>query len=376
MGRIFKRPVVLLLGPLPPPVMGPAIATEILLRSSLSRAFEIVHVNTNVHKTIRTLGVLSLSLILRNAKAYVFMLRQILLKRPKIVLIPISQTTTGFLKDSVYILIALLLRLPVLVQLRGGNFLHWFNNAPRSVQKYARTIIRHTRGVIVLGNKLRRQFASFYHDDCIFVVPNGADFDVVPSGKKHNGVVHILYLANLQPSKGIEDLLAALCILKGRAPHHRIRTDVAGSWLDDGTEHRCMTVIRDNQLDIVFHNAVIGKTKWDILLNADIFVFPPREQEGHPWVIIEAMAAGLPIISTDQGAITESVIDGMNGFIVDKQDPAQIAEKIMLLMQDDELRFRMGKESRRLYEENFTEERMVERLSHAFNAVLSGRCAG
>ena len=83
------------------------------------------------------------------------------------------------------------------------------------------------------------------------------------------------------------------------------------------------------------------------------------------------MAAGLPIISTDQGAITESVIDGVNGFIVKKQNPQQIAEKIKILIEKSELRLKMGNESRRLYEENFTEEKMVERLTQAFNAVLS-----
>ena len=83
------------------------------------------------------------------------------------------------------------------------------------------------------------------------------------------------------------------------------------------------------------------------------------------------MAAGLPIISTDQGAITESVIDGVNGFIVEKQNPQQIAEKIKFLIENPELKKKMGKESRRRYEENFTEEKMVERLTQAFNAVLS-----
>jgi glycosyltransferase involved in cell wall biosynthesis len=93
--------------------------------------------------------------------------------------------------------------------------------------------------------------------------------------------------------------------------------------------------------------------------------------EGHPWVLVEAMAAGLPIISTDQGAITESVIDGVNGFIVDSNNPLQIAEKLEYLMDHPEIREKMGKESRRLYEENFTEEKMIEKLKDVFNTVLN-----
>jgi glycosyltransferase involved in cell wall biosynthesis len=110
--------------------------------------------------------------------------------------------------------------------------------------------------------------------------------------------------------------------------------------------------------------------KMELLSKADIFVFPPREPEGHPWVIIEAMAAGLPIISTDQGAITESVLDGVNGFIAAPNNPEQIAEKITMLVNDEEMRRRMGKESRRFYEENFTEDIMVERLAKVFYKVM------
>lgn len=83
------------------------------------------------------------------------------------------------------------------------------------------------------------------------------------------------------------------------------------------------------------------------------------------------MAAGLPVISTDRGAIAESVLDGQNGFIVPVQNPHALSSKLKMLIQDTFLRDRMGKESRRLYEENFTEEKMVERLSETFEKVMA-----
>ena len=82
------------------------------------------------------------------------------------------------------------------------------------------------------------------------------------------------------------------------------------------------------------------------------------------------MAAGLPIISTDQGAITESVLNMENGFIIESNNPEQIAEKIEYLVNHPDVRQKMGKESRRLYEENFTEEIMVKRLASVFNTVI------
>ena len=84
------------------------------------------------------------------------------------------------------------------------------------------------------------------------------------------------------------------------------------------------------------------------------------------------MAAGLPIISTDQGAITESVVEGVNGFIIEKRNPDQISEKIIFLIENPDIMEKMGEASRKLYLENFTEKKMVDRISYAFKTVMNG----
>ena len=77
------------------------------------------------------------------------------------------------------------------------------------------------------------------------------------------------------------------------------------------------------------------------------------------------------MISTDRGAIIESVKDGKNGYIVEAKNPEQIAEKLELLVKDSTVRERMGKTSRQYYEERFTEEIMVENLSGIFEHVMA-----
>jgi glycosyltransferase involved in cell wall biosynthesis len=122
---------------------------------------------------------------------------------------------------------------------------------------------------------------------------------------------------------------------------------------------------------VIFYPPASGKDKLAHFEKADVFVFTPREPEGHPWVIVEAMAAGLPIISTNQGAIIESVRDNQNGFIVEVRNPQMIAARLEELINNKSLRERMGKTSRTLYENNFTEEKMVEKLSGIFEQVLA-----
>jgi glycosyltransferase involved in cell wall biosynthesis len=358
---------VLLLGKLPPPYMGPSIATEIILKSSLNDNFELIHLDTKINKEISSFGRWNLGKVLRNISIYFKMISLVRKTKPDVVLIPISQTTTGFLKDSLFILIAKLFGRKTVLQLRGSNFKTWINNSSSINKRYVKYILKKTQGVIVLGNKLKYIFKDYYSDDKIFVVPNGADYTIPPKNK--SGEFKILYLSNLLASKGIEDVFKAI-ELSNKRVDAKFSIDVIGEWYNEDDKKICLSIKENNQLPIHIYTSKGVIDKFQYLADADIFVFPPREPEGHPWSIVEAMSAGLPIISTDMGAITESVIDGVNGFIVEPKHPEQIAEKLELLLKDTELRKKMGEAGRDLYLANFTEAKMVERLMVVFNEII------
>jgi glycosyltransferase involved in cell wall biosynthesis len=180
----------------------------------------------------------------------------------------------------------------------------------------------------------------------------------------------VLYLANFIRSKGIFETLEAMKQVFLQVQN--IRLVAAGSYAKEIKEDIDRLLLANPALPADLPGPVVNQKKYELFAAADVFVFPTYyPAEGHPWVIVEAMAAGLPIITTDQGAITESVKDGVNGFIVEKRNPQQIADKIKFLIENPEIRKKMGEQSRRLYLENFTEEKMVERMSHAFNSVLA-----
>ncbi len=358
---------ILLLGKLPPPYMGPSIATEIILKSSLNNNFELIHLDTKINNEISSFGRWSFSKVFRNTSIYFKMLSLVRKTKPDMVLIPISQTTTGFFKDSLFILIAKLFGGKVVLQLRGSNFKVWVNKSSSVNKRYVKYILKKTQGVIVLGKKLKYLFEDYYTDDKIFVVPNGADYSIPTKNKSCE--LKVLYLSNLLVSKGIEDVFKAIEILYKKV-NAKFTVDVIGEWYNEGDKKTCLSIKENNQLPIHIHSSKGVKEKFQYLADADIFVFPPREPEGHPWSIVEAMAAGLPVISTDMGAITESVIDTVNGYIVEPKHPEQIAEKLELLIKDTELRNKMGAASRSLYLTNFTEIKMVENLTAVFTKII------
>jgi glycosyltransferase involved in cell wall biosynthesis len=365
--RAPRKERVLILGKLPPPYMGPAIATEILLRSELRERYDLGHVDTNVHESIATVGRFSFGNIPTHLAVYGRLMRALRRHRPDLVLIPISQSTSGFLKDSGLVLLSRLFGRRGLLQLRGSTFRHWLGQRPALLRAYVHAILRSAEGMIVLGNNLRPLFSDVYAPDRLFVVPNGLDLIVPRRAPEGNGL-RLLHIGNLQSSKGIEDVIRAVALVSARA-NGSIRLDVVGAWRDDVTKRACLDLARELALPVTFHGALAGQRKLERLASADAFVFTPREPEGHPWVIVEALAAGLPIIATDKGAIVESVIDGTNGFIVADRSPEAIAEAIDVLLADPALRERFGRASRAHYEREFTEARMVERLSDVFDAL-------
>jgi glycosyltransferase involved in cell wall biosynthesis len=364
-----KQPIVLLLGKLPPPFMGPAIATEILLRSALRDRFRLVHLDTRAHRSLTSMGNWSIRKAFRTLSIYLRMKWLLLRHRPDVVIIPISQSTLGFFKDSLYLWIAKAFFRKVIFHLRGSNFRTWYAASGTINKAYVRWVLRRIQGVIVQGEKLRPIFEGLVPSEIIHVVPNGADYPMIPSPVDHDPLT-VLYLANLQPSKGIRDVLDAVALLVDQGLQG-FRLEVVGSWRNAETQRTCQDFVQQHHLPVRFHPAASGNEKYRFLQGADVFVFTPRDPEGHPWVIVEAQAAGLPVIATDRGAIAEAVADGVNGYIVEAASPRQLAERLKVVLTDKEMRMRMGRAARNTYEEKYTEAAMVENMSAAILKTLN-----
>ncbi len=364
------KPRIVFLGPLPPPHMGPSVATEIILNSKLGKEFELIHLDTSDHRDICHLSAIDFKNFYLALKQYFILIYLIITRWPAIIYIPNCQTTIGYIRDAGFIMIAKLFRRKVICHLRGGNFRNWYNSTSFVIRQFINVIHSFIDGQIVLGESLKHLFDRIISKERISVVPNGKNFDSVFKRKIQAEKLRVFYLSNLIKSKGILEVLRAIPVVYNANPN--IEFIFAGSWYDNTTKKSVESFIKEHPyLPITYYGAANERAKYDLFGSSDIFAFPTYyTEEGHPWVIIEAMAFGLPIISTDQGAIKESVVNGINGFIVEKQNSSAIAEKIITLINNPELRIKMGKESRRLYKDKFTEEKMVENLSRVFNAVL------
>jgi len=95
--------------------------------------------------------------------------------------------------------------------------------------------------------------------------------------------------------------------------------------------------------------------------------------EAHPRIVLEAMSAGLPIVTTDRGAIAETVIDEEIGYVLDDPHPEQLADRLLRLLRDRSLRDRMAKAARARYLAEFTQERADRQLTEWLERVVAQR---
>jgi glycosyltransferase involved in cell wall biosynthesis len=219
----------------------------------------------------------------------------------------------------------------------------------------------------VLGPNLRECFAGLVPSERVRVVPNGVP-DPGAARSRSSRAFTVLYLGQLSASKGVDDLIAAF----ESADLPDARLVLAGAWLTRGDEERIRRALAATRARIEWVGPVDAEAKARTLGGADVLVLPVRQPEGQPLVILEAMAAGLPVIATRRGAITDVVHDGVTGLLVPEADPGALARALERLARDPALRERLGAEGRRLWMRAFTEEHAMARVAEALEP-FSGR---
>ena len=208
-----SRKKIIFFGPKPPPHMGPSLATEIILNSKLSKKFILIHLDTSDHRSLDYLNKYDFTNFYLGIKQYLQLIILITKNKPDLVYLPHCQTTIGYLRDSVFILISKIFTVKVLCHLRGGNFKNWLDNSSWVTKRYVRWIHSMVDGQIVLGTSLKKLFTNIVDSQKIFVIPNARGFgntfntnkDKSKSNPQKKRKIKVLFLSNLIASKGILD---------------------------------------------------------------------------------------------------------------------------------------------------------------------------
>lgn len=170
-------------------------------------------------------------------------------------------------------------------------------------------------------------------------------------------------IGRLEPQKGFDTLIRALAEIEGAT------LMVVG----EGSERRALEhLARD--LHVADRIVWMG---WSddprsYLASFDVFALPSRF-EGFPLVVLEALLARSAVVASDVGSVAEAVRDGQSGLLVRPDDPAALAGAIRTLLEDEELRRRLGEEGRRLVLAGFTDVHMTRAFESLYDELLGAR---
>ena len=185
--------------------------------------------------------------------------------------------------------------------------------------------------------------------------------------------INILTVARLVEKKSVHYGIEAVAKVVKRYPF--VQYEIAG----DGPLKGDLVGLID-KLDINENVKLLGWKQQneisELMSHADILLAPSvtgkeGDQEGIPVVLMEAMARGLPVISTYHSGIPELVQDGRSGFLVRERDIDALAEKLEHLITHPEMRDQMGAEGRKYVEENYNIDKLNDRLVEIYEEILT-----
>ena len=179
-----------------------------------------------------------------------------------------------------------------------------------------------------------------------------------------SSLMTIINIGRLSPEKGHNTLLEAIARLN--SGHTQARLVLVGEG-----ESQTFLTDRIKELNLNGFVHMLGKRRdiAELLVNADIFVLP-SDWEGVSMALLEAMAAGLPVVATAVGGTPEVVIDGINGLLVPPGDPEALASALTRLLLDPDLRRHIGQAGRQSVVERFNIQHTVQQLQALYENLI------
>ena len=349
---------LLIVGQLPPPVHGSNLMTELFYNSVKKIGYEVLIMQKTFSKRQEDVGSLSVLKILKVPIIITKLIYYLFKYKPDLCFYFISVKPPSFYLDAFFLLLIRLFGVKYVLYIHGKGLLDLDYRLGWAIGLIVRKTISPSLGALVLGERLKLDVNKFIPNEHLFVLPNAitdVDREKLKISRHSQGAIKILFLSNLKPSKGpMEFLKMAKMIVDKR---EGVKFILAGPQRSKLFQKKVEVYIRQEGLRdyIEMPGAIYGSEKEKLFRESDIFVFPTfYEHEAFPLVNIEAMRAGLPVVTSNEGSISEMIIDGLNGYIVDPKNVEQLTDRVLKLIEDPGLRSKMGKAGRSIYENSFT----------------------
>jgi len=211
----------------------------------------------------------------------------------------------------------------------------------------------------------------------IVIIPNGIDlsrYKPVAKGRFRSkygiddNIKIVTYIGRISVEKGLDFLLKAFTKLL-KISKESVVLAIIGP--DMGYLRNVVKLVK--QLGLKDKVLIIGplphsEELFSVYVDSDVIVIPSKS-EAFPVTALEAFVYGKPVISTRVGALKDVIIDGVTGFLVNYDDVDELARKMYMLINDDQLATNMGKEAQRLAKHRFSLDNIVKEIEEVYYSI-------
>lgn len=366
----MKRPVTLVLGPHRAAVSGVATHLNVLFASRLAEDFSLAHFQ--VGSEGRTEG--RSSRLVRLVVSPLCLAIAILTRGAAIVHLNTSLEVGAYFRDLAYMIVAKICGTRVLCQVHGGALPQQFVGRSGIAAAVLRATLRLPDAIVVLAQCELEAYRDFVPGQYIAMIPNAIDSSPfqararVPAVK--GAALKLAYVGRLIKDKGLYEMLEGFRI--ARAQGIDARLVIAGSGPEEVPLRRYVAeaALADH---VSLPGPVFGERKVTMLAQTDVFVLPTYHAEGLPYALLEAMAAGAPVITTRVGAIPDVVVEGVHGLFVPPGDPLAIVRAMQRLASDRDSLERMSAACRRRIARSYSMERLSDKFCRLYAELFAAK---
>lgn len=224
-------------------------------------------------------------------------------------------------------------------------------------------------GIVVSISDFDKEYCYSMRDATIVSIPNAVRKEFFDAEARTHNTKRIVYTGLVIVRKNVLGLVRAFAKVKERVPDAIL--DIVGPTPDKAYLEEVLAHIDPSAKEsIVFHGGVNGLKLVEIMNSASVAVLFSI-YENLPCAVAEFLALGKPVVSSRVGAVHEMVKEGHNGMLVESGDEHALADRLSMLLNNDELRVNMGRHGRELALEKWRPERVAEETIRAYKTALA-----